>query len=150
MLDLASCLGQCSPQKFFYGATFQGQKPLGQYDHRGVMMPSSHPAEAGPSLMIQTELFVELLVILIDCPARFGQSHPPPQAATGRQLGEQVLDRRRSAFGPPPPEPRSNTNVMRNVMGNDFCCRPPARRRREIGLGERQVGPALAGRPTIV
>jgi hypothetical protein len=61
---------------------FQRQEPPGQHDHRDVILTALPTA---PLKMIQPQLFFHLVIILLDFPTRFNQSHEPSQAAANRQ-----------------------------------------------------------------
>src|SRR6266478_1190817 len=67
-----------SSQKFFFVAQrFQRQKAVGQHDQRHMVMP---PAPTATLVVVQSEFFLELLIILLDFPARFGDLYEAPKA----------------------------------------------------------------------
>src|SRR5216683_3343517 len=62
-----------------------------------MVMPSAPTATL---IVIQSEFLFELLIILLDFPARFGHLHQAPQGVVGRQITEEVLGRLRGLFRP--------------------------------------------------
>src|SRR5580704_7142045 len=57
-------------------------------------------APVAPLVVIQSELLLELLIVLLDLPACFGDLHQSSKAVIGRQIAEEIPGRFRSFFRP--------------------------------------------------
>ena len=66
-------------------------------DQGHVVMPSAPTAAL---IMIQAEFLLELLIILLDFPARFGDLYEAPKAVIGRQVAEEIPGRLSGPFWP--------------------------------------------------
>ncbi len=69
------------------------QEGVGQTDKRDVMMPA---LPAAPFVMVQSQFLFQLLVVLFDSPAQFGQLHQASERDPRGQVREPIL---RGSFG---------------------------------------------------
>src|SRR5471032_2213934 len=99
---------------------------MGQHDQRHVVMPAA-PTE--PLIVIQPEFLLELLIVLLDLPACFGDLHKSSKTVIGRQIAKEMPGRLRGFFGPLDQQPDLFAWVAALVksMGRLHADRPEAR-----------------------
>ena len=88
-----------------------------QHDQRHVVMPSA-PTPA--LIMIKSEFLLQLLVVLLDLPSRFGDLNQSTETVLGGQIAKEVFGRLRSFDGPLDQQPKLFTRLttfMKSVRG---------------------------------
>src|SRR5271157_2416991 len=80
--------GRVHPEVFFAPQPFQGQEGMRQHDQRDMMMP---PVPMAAFVVIQAQLFLQLLIILFDLPAAFDDAYQSPQGVVLGQVAEKVF-----------------------------------------------------------
>src|SRR6266481_9496018 len=105
---------------------FQCQKTVGQHDQRHVVVPT---APTAPLVVVQPQFLFELLIVLLDLPACFGDLHQPSKTVLGREIAKEIPGRLRGFFRPLDQQPDRFAWLAALVksMGRLHADRPEAR-----------------------
>ena len=89
--------GRVSERVFFAALPFQQQERISQTNQSDMVVPTR---PASTFVMIQPELFLQLLVVLLHAPAQLRQTGQPLQRRLNGQVGKPVLGGRCFILGP--------------------------------------------------
>lgn len=82
--------GRVHPEVFLIAKSLQREESLCQHHQSDMMMPS---CPVPPFVVIQPQLFLELLIILSYLPASFCQTNQPPERVGLGQIAEKIFCR---------------------------------------------------------